>query len=195
MATIHPRRIQGAWLKGIALDVHTVSSVHVGQDESGRSKFETTRSELGELMYRLKYQQDKRAAAEIVETVAQYLQPYLKNFELIVPVPPSTTRNFQPVLVLARGIAAAVECPVFDCIDKARATPGLKDVLEPEKRKELLTGLYSVDPKAIEGRHVLLIDDLYRSGSTMSAATEALLSQGKAASVRALAITYTRTHS
>lgn len=42
------------------------------------------------------------------------------------------------------------------------------------------------------GRHVLLFDDLHRSGATMNAITEALYDDGDAAEVFALTITRTR---
>ena len=55
MVAIHPRRIVGNWRSGIALDVHTVRSTHLGVNEFGHDVFDTERSELGELLHRLKY--------------------------------------------------------------------------------------------------------------------------------------------
>ncbi len=55
MAAINPQRITGRWLNGIALDVHTISSTHVGMNDQGHDIFETVRSDLGELLVRLKY--------------------------------------------------------------------------------------------------------------------------------------------
>jgi competence protein ComFC len=51
-----------------------------------------------------------------------------------------------------------------------------------------------VDPAHTEGGHVLLFDDLFRSGATMNAITDVLLGKGKAASVRAFTITRTRSN-
>jgi competence protein ComFC len=194
MASINPRKIEGSWIRGVALDVHTTSSRLVGANAQGRPQFETKRSELGELMYRLKYGGDRSAAAEIVRTAATYLRSFREKFELIVPVPPSAVRSLQPVIILARGIATAVDRPMHNCVQTTRATPQLKDVSDPEQRRKLLEGLYSVDPTVTGGKHILLVDDLFRSGSTMNAVTDVLLNQGKAASVRVLAITYTRSN-
>jgi competence protein ComFC len=44
----------------------------------------------------------------------------------------------------------------------------------------------------VRGRRVLLFDDLYRSGATLSAAAHALQDEGKVAEVRVLAVTRTR---
>ena len=45
----------GNWKKGFAYDVHTLDSVYMGADEFGHDHWKTTRSEMGELVYRLKY--------------------------------------------------------------------------------------------------------------------------------------------
>src|SRR5439155_16809707 len=145
MASINPRQIEGAWTRGVALDVHTTSSRLVGANAQGRPQFGTKRSELGELMYRLKYGGDRSAAAEIVRTAATFLRSFREKFELIVPVPPSAARAIQPVIILAKGIAEAVDRPMDDCVQTTRATPQLKDVSDPEERRKLLEGLYTLE--------------------------------------------------
>ena len=64
--------------------------------------------------------------------------------------------------------------------------------MDPGKRTELLDGLYTVESAQTRGRSVFLFDDLYRSGATMNAVTELLMSEGKATAVRALTIAGTR---
>ncbi len=54
MAKIDPRKIEGAWVAGIALDQHTISSIYTGVNEYGHDSYESQRTELGALMYRLK---------------------------------------------------------------------------------------------------------------------------------------------
>lgn len=194
MAAINPIRITGNWVRGYALDLHTVSSVHVGVNESGHDVFDTKRSELGELLYRLKYSADKSAAAEIISTAANFLKPSCAKLDLIVPVPPSGVRAVQPVIIIAQGIGAALGLPVADCITTTRPPTQLKGVMDRDRRKELLDGLYAVNAKETKGKNVLLFDDLFRSGSTMNAITDLLMGQGKASSVRALTITRTRSN-
>lgn len=192
MAAINRQRIYGNWVSGVALDVHMVSSVHLGINEYGHDVFDTTRSELGELLYRLKYRGDKSAAQEIIDTTAAYLKPYRSKFDILIPVPPSGARAVQPVIILAQGIGAAIGLPVVDCVSLTRSATPLKGVMERERRVELLVGLHKVDASQTEGRNVLLFDDLFRSGATMNAITDRLMLEGKAASVRVLTITRTR---
>jgi len=96
MVEIHPVRIPGRWADGRALDVHTVSSTYLGEDEFGRPRFETMRSEMGELLYRLKYRQDRAVVAEIGETAAAFVRAWQTPIEILVPVPPSRQRAVQP---------------------------------------------------------------------------------------------------
>jgi len=192
MVAINPRKIIGKWRSGIALDVHTTSSTYLGVNESGHEVYDTTRSEIGELLFRLKYKSDMAAAKEIIDTASTYLMPRKAEFDLIVPVPPSAARAPQPGITIARGIGAALGIPVLECITTTRATTQLKGVIDPERRKALLNGLYAVDEIHTKGKHVVLFDDLFRSGSTMNAITDVLMGPGKAASVRALTITRTR---
>jgi predicted amidophosphoribosyltransferase len=60
------------------------------------------------------------------------------------------------------------------------------------ERWHLLDGLHEVDPARVEGRRVLLFDDLFRSGATLNAVTAALYDQGHAAVVCALVLTRSR---
>ncbi len=194
MVDIHPQKIIGKWRSGIALDFHTTSSTPVGYNEAGHMQFDTVRPEIAELLYQLKYHAKQEAAQGIVVAAATFLEPHREKIDLIVPVPPSTERAVQPVIVLATRIGAAVNLPVVQCIAPTRATAQLKGITDPAKRKELVDGLYAVDSQYTAGKNVLLFDDLFRSGTTLDAITDVLLREGKAASVRVLTITKTRSN-
>ncbi len=51
-------KLKGNWKKGFAYDVHTLESVYLGVDQYGHDRWENTRSEMGELLYKLKYRGD-----------------------------------------------------------------------------------------------------------------------------------------
>jgi predicted amidophosphoribosyltransferase len=109
-------------------------------------------------------------------------------------MPASTARPSQPVVKIAKELGGRIQKAVLsDAIQKTRETPGLKDVHDPEKRRELLDGAFSVDQARISGKGVLLIDDLYRSGATANAITVALMGAG-ASPVYFLAATRTRSN-
>ena len=192
MVAVNPQTLQGAWRSGVALDFHTTSSTPIGYNEYGHMQFDTVRPAIAELLYKLKYQHDAAAADDIVAAAVSFLGRHLPKFDVLVPVPASTIRNPPPVMTIASGIAKSTGLPLLDCISTTRPTTQLKGVNDPEKRKELLAGLYAADPAHIKGKRVLLFDDVFRSGSTMNAITEVLLESGKAASVHVLTITKTR---
>jgi predicted amidophosphoribosyltransferase len=76
-----------------------------------------------------------------------------------------------------------------------KRTPELKDVFDydkRDKRMEALKDAFTVQPAQTSGKNLLLFDDLYRSGATVSAITELLKSQGKAKAVYLLTLTETR---
>lgn len=53
--SINPIKLEGNWKEGFAIDYHVVKSEYLGEDCYGRAQFETTRTEIGELIYKLKY--------------------------------------------------------------------------------------------------------------------------------------------
>jgi len=65
MTKTNPRKIDGPWADGRVLDLHSTGSEFLGHDEFGREQFDTHRTEVGELLYRLKYRNDASALDEI----------------------------------------------------------------------------------------------------------------------------------
>lgn len=187
-------RINGDWAGGYVLDYHTVQSTYLGDDEeTGRPMFDTERTELGESMYRLKYQNDSSVLPNIVGALEALWKRWKPTVDLLVPVPASKPRSRQPVLAVARSLGKRVGVPVVaGCVTRSHDVPEMKGVDDFEERLLLLADAHEVDRKAVEGQKVLLLDDLYRSGATMNAVTRALYDQGCAAKVYALAVTRTR---
>lgn len=195
MATIHPIRIPGRWREGYALDFHTTGSVYIGDDEYGHPQFDTKRTEIGDLLYRLKYRSDRTAIPEIVETAAAFVRGWQPDLSLLIAVPPSKQRAVQPLLLVAEPLAGELGLGFrADRVRKRRDVPELKDVYDFHKRVELLTGAYEVGDGVFTGKRLLLFDDLYRSGATLNAVTSLLYDEGKASEVFALTITRTRTN-
>jgi predicted amidophosphoribosyltransferase len=188
------RKIPGRWRDGYALDIHTLSSIPIGYNEYGHLQFDTKRSELGELLYRLKYSADKTVVSEIVDAAETFVKSWVPDVEVIVPVPPSSVRSVQPVLVLAEELSRRLAIPLVVCVRRTRESPQLKNVYDLDERLRLLKGLHEVDASATRGKKILLFDDLYRSGATMDEITALLYDQGEAADVFALTITRTRSH-
>ncbi len=195
MTEIRPYKIAGNWLDGYALDIHTISSEFLGYDGFGHEIFDTKRSELGELLYRLKSKQKINVKDQIIEIATNFINSQWKDkIDGILPVPPSNIgRKVQPVIVIAKGIADKLGITLYEkALIKTKETHELKNVLDFNDRLAILQDVFLVNDEHLEGKRLLLFDDLFRSGATLNAATKALYQQGKVGKVYVLTLTRTR---
>jgi competence protein ComFC len=188
-------KLVGNWRDGKAFDVHMLSSVYLGPNEFGHAKFDNTRSEMGDLVYKLKYSQDKSVLPAIIALLDKITG--IEEFACIIPIPPTNkARTFQPVteIALALGKHRGVKV-LTDFLANATDGKQLKNVDDVSEREKLVKESLCIEGKqSIAGCHVLLVDDLYDSGATLRAATDLLIQQGKAASVCVLTMTKTGKH-
>jgi predicted amidophosphoribosyltransferase len=190
--SFHPKEIKGSWDRGFVLDVHTISSTMIGYNEYGHPEFDTQRSPLGEMVYRLKYRADKSVLPAIVETIVEFLANSGIQADVVVPVPPSKTRSHQPVIEIASELSNAVGIPLDSTsLTKGKATPQMKDVGDFSERVVALQDAFSVNQN-FQGKLVLLIDDLFQSGATLNVVAATLKKQGGAKAVNVIVLTRTR---
>lgn len=198
MVSITPKKLSGNWFEGYFLDYHTISSVFLGYDEFGHQVYDTKRSEIGELLYRLKYQSDKNVINDIINTVIDFIVYKWKIsniLDAIIPMPPSRIfRKFQPVLEITRGISSKLNIDLLEnSLKKVGDTPELKSIYDYQERLRILNDAFVVDYGSINVKNILLFDDLYRSGATLYAATNALYTKSCITRIYALVLTKTRT--
>jgi len=193
---IDPIRLKGPWSQGFVLErQHTLSSEFLGYDSNGHAQFDTKRSELGELVFRLKNRGDKATLDPLADTAADFVRARRFPLDAVVPVPPSRRRVFQPVIEIAKALGARLSKTVLvKAVTKVKETPELKDIFGYDERQKLLEDAFLVDQKAVRGLSLLLVDDLYRSGATAVLVARELVDAG-AKAVYFLAMTKTRTRS
>ena len=186
-------KISGAWHEGYVLDYHTLSSDFIGYNEFGKPMFDTKYTEVGELLYQLKYKRNTDTLEALVELATVFVRKWSPSVSAIVTVPATRVRRSQPVVELATGLGKNLELPVLDgFVQNVKNTKELKNVFDYNERIRLLEGAYKVRDQSLGGKSVLLFDDLYRSGATLNAVTKILYDQGKCSTVYALALTRTR---
>lgn len=187
-------KLEGNWRSGRAYDLHTVSSTYLGVDEYGHDRFDSTRSEMGELVFALKYRNDKSAVAKIVKLLDNI--GGIEKFDFIIPVPPTNKkRKYQPVELIAAALGERRGVTVLKGYLANEGDEELKGITDPVARDELLReALKIIGGENIAGKRVLLVDDLYRSGSTLRIATEILYDEGQAEAVSVLTMTKTRSN-
>lgn len=194
---LNPRPIYGNWSNGWALDSHTLSSRAQDNGRARYDRFQTVRSELGEALFRLKYQGDRSQIEPLAAAVAAFVRSRLElaDIRAVLAVPPSNVdRPFQPVAAIAAALAAKLDLPApDDFIMKIKQTAPLKNMEDKRERREELDGAFGVADRRFVNLHLLLFDDLFRSGETLKAVCAALLFAGRAKAVSVVALTATRT--
>ncbi|HET9114238.1 MAG TPA: ComF family protein [Burkholderiales bacterium] len=175
------------------LDKHTLQSVYLGDDEYGHARFDTTRTEVGEAMYQLKYRSDSAQGKPLAQAIADHICPKLVQVGLIVPMPASNPRHRQPVTEIANELGALVKVPVFDnLLVKAANGKSLKDLHTKDEKIEAIGDSFRVND-AIEGNgpwNVLIVDDLFHTGASMEAACKVLRVYSKVRKIYVAALTW-----
>jgi len=116
--------------------------------------------------------------------------------DLLVPVPLHRwrlwRRRYNQAALLAQAMAKQVRVPVaVDLLRRDRATPS-QGHLDAKARHENVAGAFSLRAGAdMQGRRIVLIDDVLTSGATVSACAEVLL---KAGAARVSVVTLARAH-
>ncbi len=122
-----------------------------------------------------------RLSRLLVETYRR--EPRFADCNLIIPVPLHTNRlrerGFNQAELLAAELGTAVGLEVETTLERVQETARKRALTSREQRREAMKGAFSVrSPRRVIGRQILLIDDLYTSGNTAQACTEALLNAG-----------------
>lgn len=188
----NPRPLPGKhWTAGYCPDLHTTSSEFLGHNAYGHPEFDTVYSPIGKCLFRLKYRRDQSAMDPIVAALKTFLDQWKPVADVLVPIPHSTPgRTLVPDM--AKKLARLTGIPLGDgCIEKLGSSKQLKDVYDREERLQLLEGAFLIKRTRIEGKRVLLLDHLYRSGATAGAIAKALQDAG-AQAVFLLTVTRTR---
>jgi len=115
------------------------------------------------------------------------------DFALIVPVPlhPKRLRwrGFNQSVLLARQISRMLGVPMDPFVlVRIKETPPQTQLSEEERRRNV-RGAFALDPaRSVDGKNILLVDDVYTSGATVNECSRALKRAGaKAVTVLTLA--------
>lgn len=143
--------------------------------------------ELGVEMARLLFGSEIRMCGS--EPLPEPVPGLDRGYDCILPVPASSKkRGYNVPERMALPLARAVGVPVVtDALTRARSTRR-QEGLSLDERLANVAGAFRVDrPEAVEGKRILLVDDVLTTGATASACAQALLDAG-AQSVFAVAL-------
>ncbi len=136
---------------------------------------------LRELIHLFKYGRMKPLAKPLGGYLASAL-PRDQQFDLVVPMPLHWRRRWQRGFnqseLLARLIARRCGIPLVNAVRRTRATQAQAG-LSNARRRENVAGAFRVrKPQKVQGRRILLIDDVMTTGATASACAVALKRAG-----------------
>ncbi len=110
-------------------------------------------------------------------------EPGFGKIDLIVPVPISPNsflaRGFNQTDLLARHIGKELGVKVDNnVIFRVKDTPSQTELSKEERQKNLLQAFEVRDERKVLDKNILLVDDVYTTGSTVRECTRVLLNAG-----------------
>lgn len=136
-------------------------------------------------LYRLKYGNKREYADVYGKEMAKQLGGWIRRtgITLIVPVPLHPARRrlrgYNQAALLARAVGRQLGIPVEERLLYRRRGTAPQKTLSAKERRENLKNAFSVRGDPRPGERILLIDDIYTTGSTADAAAACLKRAGK----------------
>lgn len=137
-------------------------------------------------IHRLKFHGEQSLAGPLGKLMGEAVanEPLFEGIQLIVPVPLHPRRlrerGFNQSGLLAEELSRQLNIPVREVLRKQRDTPDQVGLKREERLMNLAGAFTVVQPAAVQGKYVLLVDDIFTTGSTATHCVQALLSQGAA---------------
>lgn len=135
-------------------------------------------------MYRFKYSNRREYAAFYAKCAADIHGAWIrkKQVEIIVPIPmyqgKKRRRGYNQAEVFARALGKEIGIPVdAGLVKRVRNTTPQKELSDKERQRNLKNA-FQLTQDIVEYTHILLVDDIYTTGSTMDAVAATLLSGG-----------------
>lgn len=102
--------------------------------------------------------------------------PVLRRFDLVVPVPASgRERGYNLPDLLAWALDTPLDC---GALQKTRRTEKQEGKTARQRMENVKNAYRATNPAAVEGRRVLLVDDVITTGATLSNCAKALRTAG-----------------
>lgn len=136
---------------------------------------------LADAIQRFKYQKQTSLAAPLAGLIMEKLTPVQFDLVAAIPLHPARlrTREFNQSLLLAQRIACLTRVPLLiDALNRSRDTLPQVGLSRRERAQNVRRAFHLSDPAPIEGKRVLLVDDVYTTGATLREGSKILLKGG-----------------
>lgn len=137
---------------------------------------------LREAIHLMKYEKKQVISKHLVQLLQAHLPEDFAatDYDLLLPIPLHANRfrqrGFNQAERIAQGIAKVWRVPVrTDILVRIRDTVPLSSLNSHEERMKSINGAFEVQlPDSIQNRKILLIDDIFTTGTTINEALKAL---------------------
>lgn len=153
-----------------------------------------SRGIIRELLLRFKYQGEFYLRHPLGTWLAEGLADSRiagEKFDYFVPVPLHPTRererHFNQAHALAKILEKQTGTPLLDCLKRIRKTPTQTRFDRAERMENLLNAFKMRNITSVQGKHLVLVDDVFTTGSTVDECARVLKNSG-ARSVRVLTV-------
>lgn len=143
--------------------------------------FYSSHSDLSILMQDLKYRHYRGLAQFMGKLVAKELltTAFLSDIDYIVPVPmhfiKKAMRGYNQTEEIAKGVHEITSIPIKLNL-KATKPHKTQTKLSIQQRRSNTSGIFQlVNPEELKDKHILLLDDVCTTGSTLRSASESIL--------------------
>ena len=149
-------------------------------------------------LLRFKFHRRRSYAQGYGAILARKLPELKENYDLIVWVPVSKwrrlKRGYDQVELIAHALCKELGLTPVICLKKIRHNPPQSGIVSAAQRRANVLGAYRVlNPDAVKGKRVLLLDDIITTGATISECAKTLLAAG-AKEVYGAAVAVARQH-
>lgn len=147
--------------------------------------FYNSGTETRNLLFDIKYHGNSGAAREMGRRMAEELKAteFFQGIDAIVPVPLARKRErrrgYNQSLMIAWGIAEIAGIAVDNKMLRRVVDNPTQTHLTPTQREDNVKGIFRAgNPLRINGKHILLIDDVVTTGATLTSCADTLIAAG-----------------
>jgi ComF family protein len=137
---------------------------------------------LRQAIHALKFENSPQLAIPLGQRLARRLEDLDWRLDIIVPVPLHTQRmrerGYNQSKLLGEMVAQAHGIPMLESAVERTVATRQQVGLDAQGRRDNMQNAFRADPEILGGKTILLIDDVYTTGATLSACAEAAREAG-----------------
>ena len=135
-------------------------------------------------LHQLKYRRDIGLGDALSQEMILLLDELDWQPQIVVPVPLGKNRQqergYNQAALLARPVSLALGLPYKPQVLQRKRETRTQVGLTRDERRQNMRGAFTARRQSVEGRHVLLVDDVMTTGATLNSAAIALKEAGAA---------------